>query len=73
MKGEGELTQEKRLVEPLAYSVTELGKLLGIGRTKAYELVNSPEGPATVKVGKRIIVPKTALENWLHEQAQKSA
>lgn len=56
--------------DKLAYSVVEMAKVLGISRGKAYQLINSPHGPAKVKVGSRIIIPKAALERWLNEQAK---
>jgi excisionase family DNA binding protein len=54
----------------LAYSVIEVAKMLGISRGKAYELVNSRNGPAAFRVGNRILIPEVALERWVNEQAK---
>jgi excisionase family DNA binding protein len=48
----------------LAYSVEEVGRLLGIGRTLAYAAVARGEIPS-VKIGGRTIVPKVAVERML--------
>ena len=49
-------------------SVPEAAALLGIGRNTAYEAVRRGEIP-TVRIGKRILVPVSALERLL-DQAQ---
>jgi excisionase family DNA binding protein len=46
------------------YTVTEMAKLLGIGRTSAYEAVRTGQIP-TLKIGKRVLVPRAALERLL--------
>ena len=47
--------------EKLTLTVTETAKCLGIGRNSAYEAIARGEIPA-VKFGKRLLVPKAALE-----------
>jgi excisionase family DNA binding protein len=47
-----------------AYTVEEAAKLLRIGRNQAYEGVASGAIPS-VRIGKRIIVPRAALEQML--------
>lgn len=54
--------------DKLCYSVPELAKVLGISRPKAYELVKR-DGFPSITVGKRIIIPTSALERWLDENA----
>jgi excisionase family DNA binding protein len=51
-------------VTPLALTVEEAGQLLGISRTLAYGLVARGELPA-VRLGRRIVVPRKALEELL--------
>jgi excisionase family DNA binding protein len=46
------------------YSVEEAGAVVGIGRSAAYQAVKSGELPS-VKIGKRLLVPKRALERLL--------
>jgi len=51
-------------------TVDELMQLLKIGRNAAYELANRPDFPA-LRLGKKIRVPRAALERWLEEQTKK--
>lgn len=52
-------------VEKQVYSVNDIMVLLGIGRTKADELVNS-NCFRTLKVGGQIIVTKRSFDLWLN-------
>ena len=45
-------------------TVEEAAKLLGISRTLAYELVSRHVLPS-VRLGRRIVVPRKALEDFL--------
>lgn len=45
-------------------TIPEAAKALGIGRNQAYEAARRGEIP-TIKIGKRILVPVTALERKL--------
>lgn len=55
---------------PLGLSVPQIGSVLGISRSKAYELVNSENFPKIV-IGKRLIVPKDAFLRWMDAQIGK--
>jgi excisionase family DNA binding protein len=46
------------------YKIGEAAKLLGVGRNQAYEAAQRGEIP-TIKIGKRILVPRAALERLL--------
>lgn len=46
------------------YTVREAAEILGISNNSAYEGVKSGEIPS-VRVGKRILIPKAALDNML--------
>jgi excisionase family DNA binding protein len=48
-------------------SLNQLQKILGIGRTKAYDLVTSGDLPA-VRIGRIICVDKRDLTDWLESQ-----
>jgi len=48
-------------------SLNELQEILGIGRTKAYDLVASGELPA-VRIGRIIRVDMRDLTDWLERQ-----
>lgn len=50
--------------ESLTLTVTECAKRLGIGRNSAYEAVSRGEIPV-IRVGKRLLVPKAALDRLL--------
>ena len=50
--------------EKLTLTVDETAKCLGIGRNSAYEAIARGEIPV-VRVGKRLLVPKAALERLL--------
>jgi len=52
--------------ERLTLNVPEAGRLLGISRSTAYALVNSGYLPA-IRLGKRILVPRAALERLLED------
>ena len=49
-------------------TVAQVCIILGIGRTKFYQLVD--EGLPTVKLGKLRRVRQTSLEQWLERQEQ---
>jgi excisionase family DNA binding protein len=48
----------------LTYSVDEVAKLLGLSRGCAYEGIRTGQIPC-IKVGRRILVPRRALESLL--------
>ena len=57
--------------DKLTLTVNETAKILGVGRNSAYEAIARGEIPV-VKVGKRLLVPKTALEKLLNGRLLKS-
>ena len=48
---------------PEVLSVADIQKFLGVGKVQAYDLVNSGSFH-TVRVGKRILIPKEAFIKW---------
>ena len=60
---------ELREIDALTMSVEEAGKLLGIGRSSAYGAVRRGELPS-LKVGRRILVPRSALLRKLEDFQQ---
>jgi excisionase family DNA binding protein len=54
--------------ERQTYDVEEAAKILGIGRNQAYDAVKRGEIP-TIKIGKRLLVPKVALDRLVSEGA----
>ena len=51
-------------VDRETYTVPEAGKILGIGRSAAYEAARTGEIP-TIRIGKRVLVPVVALRRLL--------
>ena len=52
---------------PLMLNVQMIADVLGISRSKAYELVSS-DGFPSLKLGNRIIVPREQFVEWVQEQ-----
>ena len=71
-RGKGEdggsrgLERYNAIDERYCMTVPEAAKKLGISRNFAYELVKRGELPS-IRFGKRILIPKIALENKLAE------
>lgn len=59
-------TRDQRLgeTERQTFTVVEAGEILGISRGLAYQLAQSGELP-TVRLGKRLVVPKAAIDRLL--------
>jgi excisionase family DNA binding protein len=53
--------------QALLLSVREAARLLGVGRDTTYVLVRERRIPA-VRVGRRILVPRAALERWIEKE-----
>jgi excisionase family DNA binding protein len=60
--------KEVRLrLEPLLLRATEVGKLLGLGRSKVFAMLAAGQLPA-IRIGRSVRVPREALERWVREQ-----
>jgi excisionase family DNA binding protein len=57
-------TQRMPPVEPLLLTIPQAAAMLGLGRTKVYDLI-AHEGLPSVKLGTARRIPKRALEAWL--------
>ena len=53
--------------EKLTLSVEEAGKLMGVSRQVAYQLIHRPDFP-TIQIGRRVLIPKKQLEEWMDRQ-----
>jgi predicted DNA-binding transcriptional regulator AlpA len=49
---------------PLALNADDVAQVLGVSRAQAYNLMRS-EGFPTLKIGKRMTVPKHKLIEWI--------
>ncbi len=56
--------------ERLTWTVRETAKLLGLSRNSIYQGVLTNEIPH-IKVGRRILIPKAAIERMLNEAGLK--
>ncbi len=61
------MTQKPEL-EKAVYNIYEVAALLEINLPKAYELARQEKFPS-IRVGRRIIVPKAAFHKWLEQAA----
>ncbi len=52
--------------QTVAFNIKDTAKMLGIGRNQAYEAARRGDIP-TIRIGKRILVPKVALERMLKD------
>jgi excisionase family DNA binding protein len=59
-------------VEVLLLRADEAAIVLGIGRTKVFEMLASGELPA-IRIGRCVRVPKDRLEKWIDDQANAHA
>jgi excisionase family DNA binding protein len=56
---------------PLILTVEQVGEVLGISRASAYNLARSSNFP-TIRIGRRMLVPKGALINWIEREAAEA-
>ena len=49
---------------PLLLNVKQLANLLGVSDSSVYELIQEDDFPS-LRIGKRIVVPKEELRNWI--------
>jgi|CoawatStandDraft_6_1074263.scaffolds.fasta_scaffold202279_2 excisionase family DNA binding protein len=59
--------------ESATMKVYEAAEMLGIGRQNAYNLAAQGELPGALRLGKRWIVSRKALESWLECKAVDTA
>ena len=52
---------------PITLSANQVAQVLGISRANAYTLMHS-KGFPTVQIGKRMVVPKNKLIEWMERQ-----
>ena len=56
-------------IEPVAVSVTEAARLLGVSRPVVYQLLNRSDFPA-FKLGNRTLVSVEGLRAWVRHQSE---
>ena len=56
---------------PLTLNAREAAQVLRISKSKVYELVQSESFPA-IRIGKRVVIPRDKLIQWMNNQAEVS-
>lgn len=69
MKGRETRVSAPNIAPPATYSVDEAAAVLGIGRGSAYEAIAQGKIPH-LRFGRKIVVPRAALERLLSEAPQ---
>ena len=54
-------------IEPLLLTIPQVAAMLGLGRTKVYDLIER-EGLPSIKLGTARRVPVKALQAWLDQR-----
>jgi len=54
-----------------ALSVSAAARYLGIGRVTLYNLIKTNTGPASLKIGKRRLFRRDALDQWMKVQERR--
>jgi len=57
---------------PITLNANQVAKVLGISRVRAYELLHCKTFP-TLRIGKRLIVPKDKFLEWMHKHSGGNA
>jgi excisionase family DNA binding protein len=60
------------MMEKLLLRPTEAAEVIGLGRSKMYELLAKGIVPS-IRIGKSVRVSVAALRNWVEQQEQKQA
>ena len=62
------MTGMNQSMEKALLSVKELCAYLGIGQTKARELLSDPKNGFTIRIGNRLYAHREKLDKWLLNQ-----
>ena len=54
---------------PLTLNAREAAEVLRISKSKVYELAQSVSFPA-IRIGKRVVIPRDKLIEWMNNQAE---
>jgi len=57
-------------MDRITLKVDEMANLLGISRAKAFDLANAKDFSPSIRLGRRIIIYKPALDKWLEAKTQ---
>jgi excisionase family DNA binding protein len=59
-------------MDPILLRAEEVAELLGLGRTKVFELLSRHELPI-VRIGRSVRVPRAALQEWVANATREPA
>jgi excisionase family DNA binding protein len=59
-------------IAPKTYTVEEAAQLLRVGRNQCYEALRRGELPS-IRIGKRLLVPRAALDRLLENGSPRAA
>lgn len=57
--------------EMILYTIEDIQRIFNLGRTRAYQLA-SMRGFPSIRLNRKIYVPKEKLENWVLKNAGKT-
>jgi len=57
-------------IQPMSLNVTQVAKLLNLGRTKVYDLIATKQ-LRVVRFGRAVRVSSASLQRWVEQQEQK--
>ncbi len=57
---------------PLLLNVPESARVLGISRAGGYALARAEGFPATITIGRRVLISRDGLRAWIERQAEDS-
>ena len=61
-------------IERETLNVAEAAALMGIGKSSVYALIHSEtSGFPYLQIGRKIVIPKTSLRNWMNTEAVRGA
>lgn len=58
-------------IEKALLNINEFCEYLGVGKTKAREILKAPRNGFALKIGSKWFVSRDALDKWITEQCQK--
>lgn len=64
--------REDETLQPMLLNIAQVASILGLGRTKVYELI-ATEGLPTIRFGRAIRVLPGSLQQWLDQRQQQVA
>ncbi len=58
--------------QPLLLNISQVAKMLGLGRTKVYELI-ATEGLPVIRFGRAVRISVASLQQWIERREKQNA